>query len=822
MKKFFKLRKKEKLTREQKLAVRAERKLLFFSELKQGASVLYKNRMQFFMWVAFYLVFALVSLFFTKWTAGNLEDFPLVIADVIPRTISLLLLTLPAFMTKYRKTLFAVGMTVWTVWMLLLSGVVYGVIIFAAIVGATLVSGFFRFEIMKGNYTTPRPVMTRICAWFYLFTGLTFLIELIHRIDITAPFLNLHTPFASLLKNPDIFALNFMVVLFFGLFIFIVKKKRYAFTVYSCVWIVLAFISFLKYNNVYEPVLLLDVFQVFDALSALTKYYNIFTIILFVLLFVALIAGLVFLSTKDKGGKVHACAYVAVVVLAVVNLLSFAGVRSLSYMQSVEKFVRQNYFDYGFPYCFVNYAINSRVDMPEGYSEESLSEIFSVVEKEYKEPAAGKKAENVIVIQLESFADPYLFAAKYPELKYEEDPIPFLRKLSEEYSSGKVEVPVFGGQTVKSEFEFLTGISLTSMPKGYNPYVSYLYENSVDSLVRYFDAEGYTTTALHNYQGEFFSRNEVYENLGFDTFIPYECMSGVEKKENAIWANDQKLVDEILGVLDHSEGNDFVMAVTVQLHGNYFPLEESEYTMKISGIPEEDKAFEGQLAYYVSQLQAFDKALENLMTALGEREESTYVIMYSDHLPKLFYEYDELSEKEKFTTQYFTWNNINLEKSDADMELSQLSTRLCNDLQISGTFINKFHQVYGGKAAKQYEAARAMVDYYSLITNSNLEEYKNTSYKVGLYPLSISKIVKDEAFEQNGRYVLYGSGITDNTVIVVNGKLYDLVYVDANTAYFDCGTRILENNDELSLRILGERNGAILKESKKITYNIDE
>ena len=115
-----------------------------------------------------------------------------------------------------------------------------------------------------------------------------------------------------------------------------------------------------------------------------------------------------------------------------------------------------------------------------------------------------------------------------------------------------------------------------------------------------------------------------------------------------------------------------------------------------------------------------------------------------------------------------------------------------------------------------------MVDYYSLITNSNLEEYKNTSYKVGLYPLSISKIVKDEAFEQNGRYVLYGSGITDNTVIVVNGKLYDLVYVDANTAYFDCGTRILENNDELSLRILGERNGAILKESKKITYNIDE
>jgi hypothetical protein len=62
MKKFFELKRKEKLTREQKIAVRAERRHLFFSELKQGGSVLYKNRLQFFMWVSLYLVFALVSL----------------------------------------------------------------------------------------------------------------------------------------------------------------------------------------------------------------------------------------------------------------------------------------------------------------------------------------------------------------------------------------------------------------------------------------------------------------------------------------------------------------------------------------------------------------------------------------------------------------------------------------------------------------------------------------------------------------------------------------------------------------------------------------
>ena len=53
-----------------------------------------------------------------------------------------------------------------------------------------------------------------------------------------------------------------------------------------------------------------------------------------------------------------------------------------------------------------------------------------------------------------------------------------------DYSSGYVEVPVFGGLTVKSEFEFLTGLSIENLPLGYNPYVQYLYENPVDSIAR--------------------------------------------------------------------------------------------------------------------------------------------------------------------------------------------------------------------------------------------------------------------------------------------------------------------------------------------------
>jgi hypothetical protein len=195
--------------------------------------------------------------------------------------------------------------------------------------------------------------------------------------------------------------------------------------------------------------------------------------------------------------------------------------------------------------------------------------------------------------------------------------------------------------------------------------------------------------------------------------------------------------------------------------------------------------------------------------------------MYSDHLPKLFYNYDELTETQKFTTQYFTWNNLGIAKNDENMELSQLSTRLCNDLSIGGTFINKFHNVYSGKSEKEYSAAQEIVDYHLLIVDSNKEEYKNERYKIGLYPLNISAVIKDVDFEKNQRYVIYGNEITENTVVSVNGHTYDLIYKDDNTAYLEMGSKELVTGDELLLRIIGERNGVVLQESKKVIYNAE-
>ena len=807
--------KKAKLSAEEKALAKASRKKQFKEELQEGVRFFLERRYSILLWASLYIILSLVSLFFTKWTVAELSDFPNILVDLVPRMFSLLLLTAPAFLSGYRRSFFAAGVSVWSVWMLLLSDVSGGVPVAACILGAALTAVCVYYERVKGNTVPVSKMLSDTAKWLYAFAALSVMIEIIHRFDVDEIFFNIHAPFVTILKNPDIFANNLIVVLIVGLFVFICKKKKFAFSVYSFVWLLLAFVSFLKYHNVYEPVLLLDVFQIFDGLAAVKKYFSFFSVFLFGVAIALLIVGIVFLARREKNSHIHAFSYVIVLVSAVVLAVSFLNVRHLSYTAFVGKYVRANYFANGFPFSFFSYAIDSHLSAPEGYSQYKIDEIREKVETSYSSPAEMKDVQNVIVIQMESFCDPYLFTREYEDLVFERDPMPFLRSLSEKYSTGKVAVPVFGGQTVKSEFEFLTGMSMATLPSGYNPYVTYLNGNSVDSFVRYMKANGYTATAVHDYQGEFFSRHEVYGNLGFDTFIPYECMPNVEKRTGAIWAGDIVLAEEIERVLDSTSGKDFIFGVTVQLHGNYMPIEESEYTMKIENLP--DKEMEGKVAYYVSQMEQFDAAIEALVTMLEERGEPTYVLFYSDHLPSLFYNVDGLSDAEKFTTQYFSWNNIGVEKKDEDTDLYRLSTRLCEDLGFEGTFVNQFHSVFGRESAKNYEESREIVDYYLLIDSANKPEYRNDMYKIGLYPLSLSSVEPVTSEDGTPLYLIHGNEITENAVITVNGHVYDLEFIDEHTAYFDYSSG-LDDGDLLSLRIIGERGGTVLCESVTFVY----
>ena len=68
---------------------------------------------------------------------------------------------------------------------------------------------------------------------------------------------------------------------------------------------------------------------------------------------------------------------------------------------------------------------------------------------------------------------------------------------------------------------------------------------------------------MHNHNGKFYSRNEVYGRLGFQHYVSLEYMPYVTYTPIG-WAEDIVLSDEIMKALNASEERDFIMAITVE------------------------------------------------------------------------------------------------------------------------------------------------------------------------------------------------------------------------------------------------------------------
>ena len=116
---------------------------------------------------------------------------------------------------------------------------------------------------------------------------------------------------------------------------------------------------------------------------------------------------------------------------------------------AIDKRVISNYFgniafayeDYGFPYCFAASLFNTGINQPAGYSEETMAEINKDGCLNVSETSRSKEElPNIMFVQLESYFDP----TEVEWLRFSEDPIPNLRKLYADYSSGYFKVPSVG------------------------------------------------------------------------------------------------------------------------------------------------------------------------------------------------------------------------------------------------------------------------------------------------------------------------------------------------------------------------------------------
>ncbi|WP_438445335.1 LTA synthase family protein [Gorillibacterium sp. sgz5001074] len=308
-----------------------------------------------------------------------------------------------------------------------------------------------------------------------------------------------------------------------------------------------------------------------------------------------------------------------------------AGVEEIVWNQ------QENYANNGILTAFALNVKNSIIPKPAGYNEAAVQSIAGILKEErtaqssdtVRAPVPVKP--NVIFVMSEAFWDPSLL----PGVRYSEDPAPTLHRLQEASTSGYLVSPVFGGGTANTEFEVLSGLSMSFLPAGSMAYQQYITK-PLPSLASYFKEQGYKSVAVHPYEDWFWNRDKVYPLMGFDSFKSKSQFQDPEVR--GAFISDAEVSRSILQTARDTEEPLFLYAVTMQNHGPYDDNRYGPPTIQVQGDMT-DSAREA-LATYAEGIRDADRSLELLMEGFEELDEPTVVVFYGDHLPMLGYDYD--------------------------------------------------------------------------------------------------------------------------------------------------------------------------------------
>lgn len=582
--------------------------------------------------------------------------------------------------------------------------------------------------------------------------------------------------------NPMAFIYNCLLIFFTLTFATFFKKRIFVGGLISTVWIGMGVVNFVMLSFRKTPFTAPDLKNMTDFFKILPQYFSTFQVVLILALIVLVLAGIVVFAVKSP----KITTKINYLLSGLITAISFGIVMLLTNIGPKVGFLADNfgnianaYKEYGFGYCFFSSVFDSGIDKPKDYNKDTIQDLVQEMDTQAPE-ILDDNAEvnpeethpNIIFVQLESLFDPTLVKG----LEFSEEPLPNLKNLYDNFSSGYISVPSFGAGTANTEFEVITGMNLDDFGPGEYPYKTVLKENACESVCYYLKEYGYTTNALHNNEGDFYQRNSVFSRLGFDTFTSIEYIEEYEETPMG-WVKDNCLIGEITGMLKESETPDFVYCISVQGHGDYPPVtEDMEMNITVSNndVTGNPEGFE----YFVNQIHDMDKFVADLIEEISKIDEDTVVVFYGDHLPTFDVTDEDLENGNIYQTQYVIWNNFGLEHIDKDVEAFQLSSMVMSRLGLTGGMISKLHLTNMDSGnQEEYLDKLTLLEYDLLYGDCEAYGGKNpytvTNLHMGYKDITISKV---SAADDNGTKVI-GSNYTRCSKVKINGELYDTEFV---------------------------------------------
>lgn len=247
-------------------------------------------------------------------------------------------------------------------------------------------------------------------------------------------------------------------------------------------------------------------------------------------------------------------------------------------------------------------------------------------------PAAIAAADvpDIVIWQSESLFDPARLNGIAPPQH-----LPQLVRLRGRTLSGDMRVPAYGGGTVRTEFEAMTGYPLHAFPGINYPY-SALAQKPLMALPRLLRRHGYETVAIHPYQAGFWGRDRAFVQLGFDRFVDDRAFDPADR--HGWYIGDDALLRGVADRLaEERERPLFLFAISMENHGPWHQRPDIDRARRRRiPVPEAlNRPAARELRNYLYHARRADRLLAELIELLDARPRHTLLLFYGDHLPGL-------------------------------------------------------------------------------------------------------------------------------------------------------------------------------------------
>ncbi len=284
-----------------------------------------------------------------------------------------------------------------------------------------------------------------------------------------------------------------------------------------------------------------------------------------------------------------------------------------------------NYKFNGFVNAFTINCFSLKVVEPEGYNKDTIDSYL----KAYDDIEATE-SPDIIAVMSEAFFD----IRELNGTTFSIDPLQNFDEIKSRKNScsGTLYTTAYGGGTVRTEFDFLTGLTVDTLVNSTSPWL--YVKDDVETYVSNYKSQGYATTAIHTYMKKFYMRDAAYPYLGFDKYIGQEDMTdSFVLRYRRGYILDDVFMDVVIDTLEKNTNTpNFIYGITMENHGSYEKSNPEDIVVDVKNDLVDSEMLE-QIKTYTQGVYSADLSLKKLIDYVDSREKPTVVIFFGDHKP---------------------------------------------------------------------------------------------------------------------------------------------------------------------------------------------